>query len=90
MIKPISPFMNGELPIRSSVSGCRNRAPAGIEKSVSKMGGTIFLFFILSQFVAYFTYTNIGTILALKLAGLLQSAGFRRSCCSLGSLLSSP
>ena len=37
-------------------------------------GFTIFLFFILSQFVAYFTYTNIGTILALKLSGVLTAA----------------
>jgi aminobenzoyl-glutamate transport protein len=47
-----------------------------IEKAVTGLGGTIFLLFILSQFVAYFTYTNLGTILALKLAGLLQTAGF--------------
>ena len=61
-----------------------------IEKSVSKMGGTIFLFFILSQFVAYFTYTNIGTIMALKLAGLLQSAGFPPLLLLSDSLSSSP
>ena len=35
------------------------------------MGGTIFLFFVLSQFVAYFTYTNMGAVMALKLAGVL-------------------
>lgn len=51
-----------------------------MEKAVSGLGGTIFLFFVLSQFVAYFTYTNMGTILALKLAGVLQSA-------NVGSLL---
>jgi aminobenzoyl-glutamate transport protein len=45
-----------------------------IEKSIKGLGGTIFLFFILSQFVAYFTYTNIGTVMALSLAGVLQSA----------------
>ncbi len=38
------------------------------------MGGTIFLFFVLSQFVAYFTYTNIGTVMALSLSGALQAA----------------
>ncbi len=31
-----------------------------IEKAITSLGGTIFLFFVLSQFVAYFTYTNIG------------------------------
>jgi len=45
-----------------------------IEKSIKNMGGTIFLFFVLSQFVAYFTYTNIGTVMALSLSGALQAA----------------
>ncbi len=47
---------------------------AAIEKSIKSMGGTIFLFFVLSQFVAYFTYTNIGTVMALSLSGVLQAA----------------
>lgn len=34
------------------------------------------LFLVLSQFVAYFNYTNMGTILALKLAELLTAANF--------------
>ncbi len=45
-----------------------------IEKSLSSLGGLIFLFFILSQFVAYFNYSNLGTIMALKLADVLKSA----------------
>lgn len=45
-----------------------------IEKTIASLGGTIFLFFVLSQFVAYFTYTNMGTVMALKLAGVLQAA----------------
>lgn len=85
-----SPFMNGLIGLIMAlflVTGAAYGYGAGtmknltdivkaIEKSISAMGGTIFLFFILSQFVAYFTYTNIGTIMALKLAGILQSAGF--------------
>ncbi len=85
-----SPFMNGMIGAIMAVflvTGVAYGFGAGtmksltdvvkaIEKSVSSLGGTIFLFFILSQFVAYFTYTNIGTILALKLSGLLQTAGF--------------
>jgi aminobenzoyl-glutamate transport protein len=47
---------------------------AAIEKSIKNMGGTIFLFFVLSQFVACFTYTNIGTVMALSLSGALQAA----------------
>ncbi len=45
-----------------------------MEKAVTGLGGTIFLFFVLSQCVAYFTYTNIGTVLALGLGGILQSS----------------
>jgi len=85
-----SPFMNGMIGLIMALflaTGAAYGFGAGkftsltdvvkaIEKAVSAMGGTIFLFFILSQFVAYFTYTNIGTILALKLSGLLQAAGF--------------
>jgi aminobenzoyl-glutamate transport protein len=47
---------------------------AAMEKAVSGLGGTIFLFFVLSQFVSYFTYTNMGTVMALKLSGVLQSS----------------
>jgi aminobenzoyl-glutamate transport protein len=46
-----------------------------IEKSLSGLGSLIFLFFILSQFVAYFNYSNLGTIMALKMADVLKGAG---------------
>lgn len=45
-----------------------------MEKAVSGLGGTIFLFFVLSQFVAYFTYTNMGTVLALTLSDFLKTS----------------
>jgi aminobenzoyl-glutamate transport protein len=84
-----SPFMNGLIGLIVAlflVPGAAYGFGAGkfknvtdvvkaIEKAISAMGGTIFLFFILSQFVAYFTYTNIGTIMALKMSGILQAAG---------------
>ena len=47
-----------------------------MEKAMSGLGGLILLFLVLSQFVAYFNYTNMGTILALKLAELLTAANF--------------
>jgi aminobenzoyl-glutamate transport protein len=37
-----------------------------MEKAMSGLGGLILLFLVLSQFVAYFNYTNMGTILALR------------------------
>lgn len=47
-----------------------------MEKAMSGLGGLILLFLVLSQFIAYFNYTNMGTILALKLAELLAAANF--------------
>jgi aminobenzoyl-glutamate transport protein len=46
-----------------------------IEKSMSSLGSLIFLFFILSQFVSYFNYSNLGTVMAMRLADVLKSAG---------------
>lgn len=83
-----SPFMNGLIAVimlTFLVTGWAYGIGAGtmrtltdvigaIEKSIKHMGGTIFLFFVLSQFVAYFTYTNIGTVMALSLSGALQAA----------------
>jgi aminobenzoyl-glutamate transport protein len=45
-----------------------------IEKALSGMGGLIFLFLIISQFVAYFNYSNMGTLLALKMSDALMGA----------------
>ncbi len=83
-----SPFMNGLIAVimlAFLVTGWAYGIGAGtvrtltdvikaIEKAVSGLGGTIFLFFVLSQFVAYFTYTNMGTVMALSLSEVLSSA----------------
>ncbi|MCP8938229.1 AbgT family transporter [Alsobacter sp. SYSU M60028] len=83
-----SPFMNGligVIMITFLATGWAYGIGAGtlkslsdviraMEKAVTGLGNTIFLLFVLSQFVAYFTYTNIGTIMALKLSDVLQSA----------------
>jgi aminobenzoyl-glutamate transport protein len=83
-----SPFMNGLITLvvlMFLVTGWAYGIGAGtlrtltevigaIEKSIRNMGGTIVLFFVLSQFVAYFTYTNMGTVMALSLSGVLQAA----------------
>jgi len=45
-----------------------------IEKATSGLGSLIFLLFILSQFIAYFNYSNIGTILAISMADSLKTA----------------
>jgi aminobenzoyl-glutamate transport protein len=45
-----------------------------MEKALSSLGSLLLLLFVISQFVAYFNYSNIGTITAMKLAAVLQSA----------------
>jgi aminobenzoyl-glutamate transport protein len=45
-----------------------------IEKAISGLGGLIFLLLVISQFVAYFNFTNLGTILALTLSDALKSS----------------
>jgi aminobenzoyl-glutamate transport protein len=45
-----------------------------MSKSMSTMGTYIALAFVASQFIAYFDQTNIGLIIALKGAGILQAA----------------
>ena len=44
-------------------------------KAVSGLGGTILLFLVISQFIAYFNYSNLPSVLAIALAEWLQSAG---------------
>ncbi len=45
-------------------------------KSMSTMGGYLALTFVAAQFIAYFGYTNLGTLLAVKGAEFLKSIGF--------------
>jgi len=45
-----------------------------ISKTLAELGPLMFLFFVISQFVAYFNYSNLGTVLAVWLADLLKDA----------------
>lgn len=47
-----------------------------MEKAMAGLGSLILLFLVLSQFVAYFNYTNMGTLLAMSLTDLLKAADF--------------
>ena len=42
-------------------------------KAIQGLGGLIFLLLVISQFIAYFNYTNMSTIAALSLADALQA-----------------
>jgi aminobenzoyl-glutamate transport protein len=46
-----------------------------MEKAVAGLGGLIFLLFVISQFNAFFTYTNMAPIAAVKLGDWLEGAG---------------
>jgi aminobenzoyl-glutamate transport protein len=58
-----------------------------VTKTFSDLGGLLFLFFVISQFVAYFNYSNLGTILAVRLADLLKEANLGTVALLLGFLL---
>lgn len=47
--------------------------PAIMTDGISKIAPVIVLFFVVSQFLAYFTWTGIGSVLAVKGADLLHS-----------------
>lgn len=85
-----SPFMNGLIAlimVAFLVTGAAFGFATGkfknltdiikaMEKAMSGLGGLILLFFVLSQFVAYFNYTNMGTLLAMSASDALKSANF--------------
>lgn len=45
-----------------------------MEKATSGLGSLIFLLFIIAQFIAYFNYSNMATLLAVSLSDMLQTA----------------
>jgi aminobenzoyl-glutamate transport protein len=51
-----------------------NDAIAAISKTFAGLGGLLFLFLVISQFLAYFNYTNMATVAAVSLGDLLESA----------------
>ncbi len=46
-----------------------------LEESMSAMGGYIALAFVAAQFIAYFEYTNLGTIIAVSGAEFFENSG---------------
>jgi len=83
-----SPFMNGLIAVITVLFlvtgaaygfGARTMKSSAdvigaIEKALTGLGSLIFLLFVLSQFIAYFNYSNIGTILAVSLADAVKTA----------------
>ena len=46
-----------------------------MEKAIRGLAGLIFLLFVISQFLAFFTYTNMATLAAVGLGDALEGAG---------------
>jgi aminobenzoyl-glutamate transport protein len=51
-----------------------NGAIAAITKSLSGLGGLIFIFVLIAQFLAYFNYSNMAQVIAVQLSDVLESA----------------
>ncbi len=83
-----SAFMNGLIPIVAllffvpsvvygKIAGTvknEKEVAAHMSKAMSSMGGYLCLAFVAAQFISYFNYTNLGTIIAVSGAEFLQSA----------------
>jgi len=48
---------------------------SAMEKAISGLGGLIFLLFVIAQFIAFFTYTNMATVAAVAVGDALEGAG---------------
>jgi aminobenzoyl-glutamate transport protein len=53
---------------------CTNDVVKAIVKTIGALAELIFLLLIISQFVAYFSYTNLATVAAVEMGDLLQHA----------------
>jgi aminobenzoyl-glutamate transport protein len=49
-------------------------AIAAITKTFAGLGGLLFLFLVISQFLAHFNYSNLATIAAVRLADVIENA----------------
>jgi aminobenzoyl-glutamate transport protein len=89
-----SPFMNGLIALIMVLflttgaaygigAGSMKNPPTSSShrKALSGLGSLIFLFLIISQFVAYFNYSNMGTMLAVKMADVLRISNIGPLCC---------
>jgi aminobenzoyl-glutamate transport protein len=56
-------------------------------KAVASLAGTILLFLVISQFIAYFNYSNMPTLMAGAMAGALQAANIGSLWLLLGFIL---
>lgn len=84
-----SPFMNGLIvfiAVLFGVAGAAYGKGAGtltgaaeiikaMEKAIAGLAGLLLLLFVISQFLAIFTYSNMATLAAVKMGDALETAG---------------
>jgi aminobenzoyl-glutamate transport protein len=58
---------------------CTNDVVKAIVKTIGSLSELIFLLLIISQFVAYFSYTNLATVAAVEMGDMLQHANLGAS-----------
>ncbi|HEX5828103.1 MAG TPA: AbgT family transporter [Candidatus Limnocylindrales bacterium] len=52
-----------------------NQVIAAVTKTFAGLGGLVFMLLMISQFIAYFNFSNLPSVLAIALAGWLEAAG---------------
>jgi aminobenzoyl-glutamate transport protein len=48
----------------------------GVTKTFASLAGLVFMLLMISQFIAFFNYTNLPRVAAVEMAGLLEASGF--------------
>lgn len=71
-------FLVTAIPYGKSIGKIKSAGdvPKYMTKAIEKMASFIVLAFIIGQFIAYFNWTNLGLILAVSGANLLDATGF--------------
>jgi aminobenzoyl-glutamate transport protein len=64
-----------------------NGAIAAITKSLAGLGGLIFIFVLIAQFLAYFNYSNIAQVIAVQLSDVLERASIPTALLLIGLVL---
>ena len=59
--------------MRSTRSACSN-ATRGVTKTFAGLAGLVFMLLMISQFIAYFNFSNMPNVIAVALAGFLEQA----------------
>ena len=52
-----------------------NQVIAAVTKTFAGLGGLVFMLLMISQFIAYFNFSNLPSVLAIALAEMLEAAG---------------